>query len=967
MKHCNESSIHSFKYCRRAFVACVLMGAARLSCAQPDIADRDYELAVLDSGAPGEVTFALPRRAIAAQDLLLVYNASQPESVAIKDCYLSRRNVPTANVVAVNAPSNAEISQQQADLIRDALDTALVGRDDIQAIAIAWRTPWRVDVPSFGSIQKRSITTYLGRLTETDNLLYDSATTRPWSDHGIRPVMAITPQIDASLPAPGVVCDESGVIARGVQADGTLPDGNGYLLRTSDVLRSIRYQDFIDTVDQFDDALVQLDYRDLQSGPNDVVINSTNITTFEQLEATGDFISGETDVMFHFTGLATVPGIASNSFLPGSFADHLTSGAGAITFRGGEFFGCSPEPCDPPLYSSTQMSALNWLENGATASFGNVAEPFATTTRFPNSRPLIESYLYGSTLLEAVAKSVFDPIVGLAIGEPLARAFSWRDATVGNQPALETAALRPGKVYSVWSGDDASSTLTRSRSNLIVDGPTVTTVRGTAGSGYVLLHEEPDPFFGAEFAREAFLTCSLQAPGGAVWCDSENRLWYRADGEERQLIAQSVATRNVDIEGNTLFWLGTTATAGSYELYSLELGNSAPVLLSEVAADVPVNLVASDALIVWSNTISLSFPEIMVFDRMTDQVFVQPTGDVLPWLGNQVAAVGDSIAFVGQDAVSGETGIFKTQAGQIPTLFEAAPTSTTDLHMNPDWMVWRVGGDVFVNDHVGSAVTEQIPNPWALDGDAAWLDLNGGVLSVVQNSGTGPRLWLQELATEATLLLPQSHALRLKGLQKNAATGSLQAKYDLTDYRPDGADLEAIEFSPFEVALAYDVSAATALHPSVSDFSVTSGESRALYVRPTDAFLRLGRYEYDVLPSDGADPATSGLSVSVRPIGDVNGDGAVNFLDYSAWTDAFLSVRGDANYNVAADFDNSGSVNFLDVRPIIDHFLDPDAAHVALVKWDSDGFKPGQSLAVEVRMTANQGAQLKKAIALSAE
>lgn len=949
-----------------ALVACTLVGVARVSVAQPGIYAPDYEDAVLNPGTLDEVTFALPRRGLNAQDLLLVYNASQPESVAIKDCYVTRRNVPAANIVAVNAPSNAEISEPQAELIRAALDTALTGRDDIQAIALAWRTPWRVDIPAaLGNIQKRSISTYLGRLTETENVLYDSATTRPWSDHGIRPVMLITPQIDASLPAPGVVCDESGLIARGVQADGTFPSSNGYLLRTSDALRSVRYLDFIDTQTQFDGDMVQLEYRDLQSEPGDLAINNTTITSFEQLEATGDFISGESDVMFHFTGLATVPGIASNTFLPGSFSDHLTSGAGAITFRGGEFFDCSPEPCDPPTYASTQMSALNWLETGATASFGNVAEPFSTTTRYPNSRPLIENYLYGGTLLESVVKSVFDPILGLPIGEPLARAFSWRDTSIGNQPAIETAALRPGSVYSVWSGDDPASTLTRLRSNIIVDGPTVTQVRGEAGAGYVLLHEQEDPFFSAEFAREEFLTCSLQAPDGKVWCDNDGRLWYRADAGERQLIAEDVATRNVDINGNTLFWLSSTSGAGAYELYSLELDNSLPVLLSAFTADLPVNLVASDALVVWSNTISFAFPEVIVFDRASGQMFEQPTGDILPWLGNQIAVFGESIAFVGHDSQSGESGIYKAQAGQLPSLFQSASTSATDLHMDADWMVWRVGGDAFVSHYSSSSATKQLGNPWALEGDPVWLDLNDGVVSVLQNSDAESRLWLEELATQATLLLPTSRALSLKTLQKSAANGAIQANYDAIDYQPDDGDVEAFEFSPFEVALAYRVTAASAIHDSVTDISVPSGQTRAFYFRPADEFLRSGRFEYDVTLSDGSDPSTVGLSVRVGLIGDVNADGAVNFLDYSAWIDAFLSVRGDANYNPAADFDNSGSVNFLDVSAIVDHFLDPDAASVAFIQWNTSGFTPGQTVTVELTTTANQGAQLKKAITLS--
>jgi uncharacterized protein (TIGR03790 family) len=86
-------------------------------------------------------------------------------------------------------------------------------------------------------------------------------------------------------------------------------------------------------------------------------------------------------------------------------ADHLTSSGGALTERGG------------------QMSALAWLEAGATASYGTVVEPCNLPQKFPHPAVAIAHYLAGETLIEAYWKSVRMPGQGVFVGEPLAAPF----------------------------------------------------------------------------------------------------------------------------------------------------------------------------------------------------------------------------------------------------------------------------------------------------------------------------------------------------------------------------------------------------------------------------------------------------------------------------------------------------------------------------------------------------------------
>ncbi len=70
------------------------------------------------------------------------------------------------------------------------------------------------------------------------------------------------------------------------------------------------------------------------------------------------------------------------------------------------------------------MSALRWLEAGATGSYGAVVEPCNFPQKFPHPTVLMQHYLNGDTLIEAYWKSVAWPGQGIFIGEPLAKPFS---------------------------------------------------------------------------------------------------------------------------------------------------------------------------------------------------------------------------------------------------------------------------------------------------------------------------------------------------------------------------------------------------------------------------------------------------------------------------------------------------------------------------------------------------------------
>jgi hypothetical protein len=123
-------------------------------------------------------------------------------------------------------------------------------------------------------------------------------------------------------------------------------------------------------------------------------------------------------------------------------ADHLTSYGGMIP-------------------TSFQMSILEWLKVGVTASYGTLQEPCNYTQKFPDTQVLLPHYFRGETVLEAYWKSVRWPGEGLFIGEPLAK--PWGKSFVefvDGVLTIRTTLLEPGKTYELRAADAAAGPFT---------------------------------------------------------------------------------------------------------------------------------------------------------------------------------------------------------------------------------------------------------------------------------------------------------------------------------------------------------------------------------------------------------------------------------------------------------------------------------------------------------------------------
>lgn len=314
-----------------------------------------------------------------ARHLAVVINSGDPLSEEIGGLYSRERGIPAERVLRVRLPADqSEISARRFMEVRRRLLRETPAQ--VQVYALAWTRPYRVgcqSVTSAISLGLNPAWCAQGCAVTRMNPYYARGdVARPWDVLRIRPSM---------LLAASGLRQARALIARGVAADGSAPDGTVYLLSTSDYKRNVRQSLFARAAGMGSSSLR---FRLLRQ---------------DQLRNRGD-------VLGYFTGLQRVEAIGSNHFRPGAVADHLTSLGGQLT-------------------DSPQMSALSWLEEGATASYGTVVEPCNYPTKFPDPGLLFSYYHRGDTLIEAYWRSVAMPGQGVFIGEPLARPWPARPAS----------------------------------------------------------------------------------------------------------------------------------------------------------------------------------------------------------------------------------------------------------------------------------------------------------------------------------------------------------------------------------------------------------------------------------------------------------------------------------------------------------------------------------------------------------
>jgi uncharacterized protein (TIGR03790 family) len=344
------------------------------------------------------VVVSIDQPGLNADQLGVIVNDNDPESVAIASYYKERRGIPDMNLIHVRfAPDQPNLPHREFAHIKRIVDNAASSK--IQALALTWAQPYRVDCMSITSAFAFGFDNAYcadGCKPTKPSPYFDSASMLPYKSYRIRPTMSL---------AAYTLDQTKKLIDRGVASDGKDPDGTAYLVSTDDGARNVRAVTFDQTRTLMRKTI-----------PTDIV--------------KANFIENKRDVMFYFTGTINVPHIKDNVYLPGAMADHLTSAGG-------------------DLFDNGQMSILKWIEAGATGSYGAVAEPCNFLQKFPVPAVAMAHYIQGETLIEAYWKSVFMPGQGIFIGDPLARPFSGFSSDYSaNQLRVEARVIAPG-FYSV--------------------------------------------------------------------------------------------------------------------------------------------------------------------------------------------------------------------------------------------------------------------------------------------------------------------------------------------------------------------------------------------------------------------------------------------------------------------------------------------------------------------------------------
>lgn len=312
--------------------------------------------------------------AIDERTIGVVINELDPSSVELGEFYMAMHGIPEEQAIRVSIRKRDSIPLDELQQLLIQIDRQrFLG---LSSYALVWERPFRADCMSITSAialrgQRDACATGC-RPTVANPWFFDPSGAKR-ATRAVHPAMLVTGGDEATTRA---------LIQRGLRSKQGIAMGKALLVLSGDPNRDIRRPRF----------------RQVAKG---------SLPRLKSRLIVG-FPSKAEQIMFYLTGAVRVPHLAGIEFLPGAVADHVTSNGGT-------------------LYDSPQMSSLEWIRAGATATYGTVVEPCNLPGKFPDPVRLMERYSAGDSVLQAYWTSVAMPGQGVFVGDPLARPFA-RDA-----------------------------------------------------------------------------------------------------------------------------------------------------------------------------------------------------------------------------------------------------------------------------------------------------------------------------------------------------------------------------------------------------------------------------------------------------------------------------------------------------------------------------------------------------------
>jgi uncharacterized protein (TIGR03790 family) len=331
-------------------------------------------------------------------NVVVVVNQESPNSVELGNFYCEQRQVPPENLLRISWTggntlwtSNDFYTLLEAPLLEMLTTRGLTSQIDYVVLSM--------DIPfqtRRGNTLNSTTSALFYGLKELVGFGWYAITNSYSGSEGVfrlsRPATAPRHSFLTTMMTGRTLESARLLVLQGLRGDYYRPNLPVILAKSSDPLRNFRYQ-------AFDDAIF-----------NTLLCHGSIART------NADSLGGQTNLPGYQTGLARLD-LQTGTFAPGAIADSLTSFGGVI-------FG-----------ANDHTSLLDFIEAGASGSYGTIAEPSPSLEKFPDPRDYF-CQARGFNLAECYYQSIADPHEGLIVGEPLSAPYSYPAAGRWTSPAV---------------------------------------------------------------------------------------------------------------------------------------------------------------------------------------------------------------------------------------------------------------------------------------------------------------------------------------------------------------------------------------------------------------------------------------------------------------------------------------------------------------------------------------------------